>query len=212
MGITIDQADNGLPVSVIVPLSKKRKDFFYGFVLPLLEANEPKEIIINDNDGYAPKKRNDGFTQSTQPYVFFCDDDVLLPNNYLQILYNKIENTDDDIGFVYTGYQGIVLDTKNHPIKQNFEIKTQEYSWEKLQKGNYISTMSLMKRNIFPMFNTKLRRFQDWDMYLRLGHKGIKGKHVDNIIFFTYYLDEGITTSKNNINKSYNEIKKIHNL
>ena len=88
MPITIDKIDGDdvLPISVIVPLSKNRTDFFYRFVLPLIEANNPAEIIINDNDEGAPKKRNDGFDKSTQQYLFFCDDDLLLPSDHLEKL------------------------------------------------------------------------------------------------------------------------------
>ncbi|NJO61966.1 MAG: hypothetical protein HC836_28105 [Richelia sp. RM2_1_2] len=59
--IKIDEVEDGLPISVIVPLSKKRQEFFNEMVLPLLEANEPIEIIINDNDGSAPKKKKRRF-------------------------------------------------------------------------------------------------------------------------------------------------------
>ena len=79
MSIKVDRVDEGLPISVIVPLSKNRRSFFENFVLPLIEANNPVEIIVNDDEGRAPKKRNDGFKKSTQPFLFFCDDDILLP-------------------------------------------------------------------------------------------------------------------------------------
>ena len=68
--IKIDKIDDGLPISVIVPLSEKREKFFYEYVYPLIEINNPNEIIINKYKGFAPRKRNMGFDKSTQPYVF----------------------------------------------------------------------------------------------------------------------------------------------
>ncbi|MGM0496152.1 MAG: glycosyltransferase, partial [Bacillota bacterium] len=177
MGITIDKVDDGLPISVIVPLSNNRKDFFENMVLPLLEANNPNEIIINNNAGTAPKKRNDGFKKSTQPYIFFCDDDILLPANYLNTLYDKLIQFENqkDIGYTYTGYQGIVMNPKTHPFGGNFVIKSNSFNGDVLKRGNYISTMSLMKRDVFPFFDEKLTRFQDWDLYLTLWEKNISG-------------------------------------
>jgi hypothetical protein len=49
--------DDGLPISVIIPTTKDklRKDFFENYVFPLIDANRPMEIIINDDLGGAPK-------------------------------------------------------------------------------------------------------------------------------------------------------------
>ena len=122
MSITVDTVDDGLPISVIVPLSKTRKDFFENMVLPMLEANNPNEIIVNDNDGFAPEKRNQGFDKSTQPYVFFCDDDIVLPANYLETLLKRLqlEHKSSHIGYSYTGYYGVVLHPESHPHRGNF--------------------------------------------------------------------------------------------
>lgn len=210
--ITVDKIDDGLPISVIIPLSKKRRNFFNNYILPLIEANNPMEIIINDNDGLAPKKRNDGFKKSTQPYIFFIDDDILLPANYLETLYKTLLNKPDNIGYTYTGYDGIVLNPLTHPMRGNFEIKSLEFNTERLKQYNYISTMSLMKKNIFPGFDEKLKRFQDWDIYLTLLNSGIQGILTKNLKFFAYYLDEGITSVSNNQDDAYNIIREKHNI
>lgn len=215
--INIDNIDYGLPISVIVPLSKNRRTFFYNMVLPLIEANNPNEIIIVDDKGSAPKKRNDGFKKSTQPYIFFCDDDVLLPSNLLEKFFNELKSLENEgfkeYGYIYCGYKGIVLHPESHPMKGNFEIKSQEFDGEKLKRGNYISTMSLINKKHFPMFDEKLRRFQDWDLYLNMYiNKKIKGKFIEDIVFYAYYLDRGITNNENNMLESYNIIKNKYNL
>ena len=58
--------------------------------------------------------------------------------------------------------------------------------------------MSLIKRDVFPMFDESLKRFQDWDIWLTLLSKGIEGVMVPNIMFDAHYLDEGLTSKNNN--------------
>lgn len=194
--IEIDKIEDGLPVSVIVPLSEKRRDFFYNMVYPLLQASNVNEIIINTDLGNAPKKRNDGFDKSTQPYIFFCDDDILIPTNYIENLYNVLSKS-PELAFTYTGYHGIVVHPENHPIKTNFKIPNIEFDIQRLKFANYISTMSLMKREWFPRFDEKLKRLQDYDLWLSIVNKGGIGKLVHDITFYAFYLDEGITSDNN---------------
>jgi len=210
--ISIDKVDDGLPISVVVPLSSSRKNFFNNFVLPLIEANNPNEIIINDKLGSAPKKRNEGFKKSTQPYVFFCDDDILLPANYLDILYTKLKEyelkSDAIYGFAYTSYDGIVLHPETHPMRGNFSINSFPFNGERLKAGNYISTMSLINREYFPMFDEKLKRFQDWDIFLNMYiNKNIHGVFINDTRFYAYYLDSGITTGDRYQQESYERLK-----
>ena len=209
MSITIDKVDDGLPVSVIVPLSKSRRTFFNNMVLPLLEANDVNEIIVNDNDGYAPKKRNDGFKKSTQPFLFFCDDDILLPANYIKSLYDVLIKN-PDVGFAYTGFDGIVMHPESHPIGRNFKIPPVEFNIQALKYGNYISTMSLVRRELFPMFDENLKRLQDWDVWLRIIKNGSKGILVPNLTFYAYYLDSGITSNTNSEIDAINAIRIKH--
>ena len=216
MPIKVDQVDDGFPISVIIPLNKKRRNFFKNFVLPLIEANEPNEIIINDDFGSAPKKRNAGFRKATQPYIFFCDDDIILPANYLQRLYNTLKNnesrTDVKIGYAYTGYHGIVLHPESHPMRGNFQIPSKPFNGNELRKMNFISTMTLIKKEYFPMFDEKLKRFQDWDIFLTMYQNGIQGVFINDLRFFAYYLDEGITTNNNNQQEAYNILARKHGL
>jgi len=209
--IKVDKVEDGLPVSVIIPLSKNRREFFNNMVLPLIEANEVIEIIINDNDGNAPKKRNEGFAKSTQPFIFFCDDDILLPANYIGVLLKALEQH-PEVGFAYTGYHGIVLHPESHPIHGNFEIPAIEFNPQALKYGNYISTMSLMRRELFCGWDEKLKRLQDWSFWLTIVEKGNKGILVPSQTFYAYYLDSGITSNNNSEIDAINAIRIKHNL
>lgn len=209
--ITIDKIDDGLPISVIIPLSKNRKDFFENMVLPLIEANSVNEIIVNDDDGRAPKKRNDGFKKSTQPFIMFVDDDIILPSNYISALYDVLIKN-PDIDFAYTGYDGIVLHPESHPIGGNFRIPPVEFNPKALNYGNYISTMTLMRKEVFPMFDENLKRLQDWDVFLTIVKNGGKGILVPNLTFYAFYLDSGITSNDNSEIDALNAIRIKHQI
>lgn len=203
--------DDTLPISVIVPMSQKRSHFFENMVYPLLEANRPAEIIVNDNHGLAPKKRNDGFDKSTQPYVFMCDDDILLPKDYLEKLLSQLK-ANPEKAYAYTGYHGIVLHPESHPMRGNFQISSLQFNGDRLKQGNYISTMSLLKRELFPRFDESLKRLQDWDLWLTILEKGGEGILETTSKFYAYYLDEGITSNTNNEREAIMTVMKKHNL
>lgn len=208
--------DDTLPISVVVPMSPKRNHFFYNMAYPLLEANRPAEIIVNDNVGGAPKKRNDGFEKSTQPYVFFCDDDILLSADYFQKLYDLLQKNPNK-AYAYTGYYGIVMHPETHPLKGNFQIPSLPFNADRLRGGNFISTMSLVRRECLPKpkpFDESLKRLQDWDLWLTMlenGHEGIMLSGVENM-YHAYYLDEGITSNNNNEREGLMAVLQKHKL
>lgn len=216
MAITIDKVDDGLPISVIVPLSKKREHFFYNITLPLIEANNPAEIIINDNPERQGKKRNDCLDKATQEYVFFCDDDIILPANLLENMYNKLEEnkyrSNARIGYAYCGYKGIVIHAATHPMKGNFDIKSRPFDPVALRRANYISPMSLFVKDWLVKFDEELTRLEDWDLYLTLLDQGIIGVEMPNDMFYAFYLDEGTTSNNNDERSQIIKILKKHNV
>lgn len=218
--ITVDNLkedfDDVLPISVVVPMSTKRSHFFYNMVYPLLEANKPAEIIVNDNPGGAPKKRNDGFEKSTQPFVFFCDDDILMSADYLGKLFDLLKKNPNK-AYAYTGYHGIVMHPHTHPMRGNFQIPSIPFNGERLKQGNYISTMALVRRECLPKpkpFDESLKRLQDWDLWLSMlanGHEGILLPGNENL-YHAYYLDEGITSNNNNEREGLMAVVQKHKL
>ena len=211
--IDIIEYDDGYPVSVIIPHGKSeiRNKFFDQFCLPSIESMRPNEIIINTDNASAPKKRNDGFNKSTQPYVLFSDNDIIFPADFLEKTINTLERNPDK-SYAYGGYFGIVQNPTTHPIKNNFKISTVKFNSTELKRRNYISTMSLIRREHFPGFDESLKRLQDWDLWLTMLKQGYEGISVRNIEFFAYYLDEGITSNTNNEKEGIVKILEKHKL
>ena len=95
-------------------------------------------------------------------------------------------------------------------MRGNFEIPAVQFNANALKQGNYISTMSLVHRDLFPMFDEKLKRLQDWDIWLTLVNRGVRGALVASQTFYAYYLDAGITSNDNSEIDAINTIRNKH--
>lgn len=207
--ITVDKIDDGLPVSVIIPTMFKRKTFLEAHVLPMIEINEPKEIIKVNNEGSAPHQRNIGAGRATQDYIIFWDDDCVMPKDYLKTLLNALKSNNSD--YAYSGYYGISMNPNVEP-NHNFAIESQVFNANALKQYNYISTMALIKKTSFIGFDETLKRFQDWSMWLSMLEEGKIGVFVPNIKFMAFFNDAGITSNQVSYIDAYNVIKIKHKL
>ena len=132
-----------LPISVVLSAIETRAWFTEQFVVPLLEANQPTEIlVVDDPELSVQQKRNAGLRMATQDYVFFCDDDTLLPAQHLRRVLMTLEDHGPSVAFAYSDYQAIDLNPETHPKKGNYYFRSQEFDGSKLRRGNFISTMS----------------------------------------------------------------------
>lgn len=196
-------------VAVVVPLgySTKRKKFYEEYVEPSIIGMGADKIFVVHSQGSAPAKRNKGARLAKNQgykYILFSDDDIVYPENFLSEMKKAINGN----AFAYCGYKGIVMDPKSHPMKGNFTIPSQEYDLEKLKKGNYISTMSLIDMDYFPSegFDENLERLQDWDLFLRIALTQGTGQ-VANTEFMAFYNDRGITSTDSSYSDAEQKIK-----
>ncbi len=58
-----------------------------------------------------------------------------------------------------------------------------------------ISTMSLIEATVKPEFDEELKRFNDWDLWLRLDKQGYKGIFCNKVLFTTKSRETGISNT-----------------
>lgn len=198
-----------LPISVVIPHIVSRKEFFEKSCLPSVKENRPAQIIIQAGDGNACEKRNAGAQSATESYLMFVDDDSVLKKDALEKMLAALLK-DPGASFAYSDtemvlYPGIPYP---HPAGRRSAMRWDPAS---LRRGNYIETMSLMRRNAFPGFDPAIRRFQDWDLWLTLSARGHRGVYIPEILFELHHFDIGITASVP-FEESLLAIKKKHKL
>lgn len=127
--------------------------------------------IINQENQGAAVARNNGFKNSQGEYVIFCDADLRLKKTMLEKMLKTLQaNTNK--AYAYSAFKWGWKTFKLWP-----------FDAEKLKKMNYIHTSSLIRREIFPGFDPKIKRLQDWDLWLTMLEKGFEGIYLPEALF-----------------------------
>lgn len=140
-------------------------------VAELCAAAGARYVRLEANAG-AGAARNVGVRASTAELLFFCDADLAVEPDALANLARALDER-PDAGFAYGDYV----------LWNGRLMRGQEFSAAALRDHNYISTMTLVRRAIFPGFDESLRRFQDWDLWLTLAERGVRGVYVSGVLF-----------------------------
>lgn len=127
-------------------------------------------IVDQPNKG-ASKARNVGAALATGEYVIFCDADILMKKNMIERMYNVLQRT-PNASFAYSSFRF-----------GGKKFKLWPYSKQKLFEMPYIHTTSLIRKKDFPGFDEKLKRFQDWDLWLTMASRGHIGKFIPEVLF-----------------------------
>jgi glycosyltransferase involved in cell wall biosynthesis len=137
-------------------------------------------LITQPNSG-GNVARNNGFKHSQGKFVLFCDADIILDAQYLEKMLSTLEQN-PDASYAYSAFK--------------FGWKTfkfWDFDGDTLKKLNYISTMSLIRREHFPLFDENIRKFQDWDLWLTMLEQGHKGVYIPEVLFQAIPHKEGIS-------------------
>lgn len=119
----------------------------------------------------------------TPPYVIKIDNDLTCKRGMLDELYKAIEESDKKVGYTYCRfrYRGkIIADFDNIA----FDV-------DRLVRGNYISSCSLMKSNVLEetgsfVTDDKYFRLLDWVLWLQFLRRGYIGQFVPETTFTAY--------------------------
>jgi glycosyltransferase involved in cell wall biosynthesis len=115
--------------------------------------------------------RNRGAKIAKGEYLIFCDADVIMEPEMLELMLTALKNN-PQAGFCYSSF-----------LWGNRKFILWPYSEIKLKQMPYINTCSLIRREYFPGFDENLKRFQDWDLWLALAESGRSGVWVDKILY-----------------------------
>lgn len=139
------------------------------------------QYIRQDNQG-APAARNHGFRISQGDYVLFLDADVRVEPDMLRRMVQVLD-THLEVSYAYC-----------HFYFGQKKMYAHAFDADALRKRNYISTMSVIRRDDFPGFDEALTRFQDWDLWLTMLDQGKKGILIDAFLFQAAPHEHGMST------------------
>lgn len=191
---TTRRLDRPLPVTVIVPHQLHREKWFKENCLPSIKAQNPCQLAIVDGPGTAAEKRNEGARSAVQPYLYFCDDDVILRSDCLRTLFDAAE-ADPGPDFFYSSSVCRIHDGLSFPGQRGVN-RPGPWDPEKLREANYINMMALVRREKFPGLDPRIRRFEDWDLWLTISENGGYGKYVSDVLFESHHFDKGVTLTE----------------
>lgn len=127
-------------------------------------------LITQPNSG-GNAARNRGFKASKGEFVLFCDADLILNPHYLEKALKALHDH-PEASYAYPAFR--------------FGWKTfrfWDFDADTLKRLNYIPTSSLIRREHFPGFDEKIRKFQDWDLWLTMLEAGHTGVYIPEIMF-----------------------------
>jgi len=181
-------------ISIIIPTFQHGKTIEHCIESLLLQTFPPKEIIVvNDgstddtkiridrfgdkiqyvfqNNQGAPTARNNGAKLATGNFLLFCDADIIAKLNMLEEMISVLR-THDNVSYVYCGF-----------LWNNKKFSAQAFDANKLRVSNYIHTTSLIRKEDFPGFDPKIKRLQDWDLWLTMLENKKIGMAIEKILF-----------------------------
>lgn len=157
-------------------------------------------VQLKKNSG-APVARNTGAELARGEYIYFCDSDIELYPESLEVLVRKLL---EDLGAAFS-YGGFIWGVAR--------VEPVEFDRDKLRQRNYVTTNSLVRRSECPEWDERLKRHQDWDLWLSVLDNGGRGICCDKFLFETPVRKDGISNDSNiGMKDSMAIVRKKHNL
>lgn len=170
-----------MDLSVVIPLASW--DNPYPALRSLRCSSIPCEVIVAGDEGKgANHARNRGAALVRTPLILFCDADVEWKPGGLEALWETLR-LHPAASFAFGAYE---MGGKVYGLG----------GWDlgRLRGNNYISTMSLLRREAFPAsgWDEAVPRLQDWDLWLTIAERGGVGVSCGRVVFSTA-VRKGIT-------------------
>lgn len=182
--------DNSPLISIIIP-SRVNEDILsletlkkqtYRNIEIIIEYDEKREGVS--------AVRNRGARKAKGKYIFFCDNDLDLEPTCISDLYLELKEHPE----ASWAFGKFYIDGRPFNENKSIEIPEKEtIDWISYFEG--ISTMSLIDASISPIFDEKMLRFNDWDLWLTLDANGYKPVFCDKFLFSTVNRNGGISNA-----------------
>jgi glycosyltransferase involved in cell wall biosynthesis len=128
------------------------------------------KVISAEHKG-ASAARNRGMSESVGSFVIFWDADTIGTPTMIQEMYQTLSEH-KEASYTYSQFR---FGWK--------KIKSRPFNAAALHQHNYIDTTSLIRRGCVVKFDEKLKRFQDWDIWLTLLKKGQFGIFIPRVLY-----------------------------
>jgi len=161
--------------------------------------DERIRYIRNEKHMGAPFSRNVGIRVARGEYIAFQDsDDIWLPRKLAKQI-NAFKNGPKELGVVYTSFWRIEGNKGICIPQPNFK-RSEGDVHEILLETNFIGTpTAIVKKECFEkvgMFDEKLLRLQDWDLWIRIS-KYYHFKHINEPLAICYLQHDSISRNIN---------------
>jgi GT2 family glycosyltransferase len=152
------------------------------------------EVIVqyDEKKQGAAATRNKGALKAKGKYIFFCDNDVNLSPDCLEVLWKTIKKEK-----VQVVCARVEIDGNPTPKKSNL-IPQVKKSVAYAQHFYGVSTMALIDAKVKPKFDPKMLRYDDWDLWMTLDKQGHKFHFLEKVILSTKNRPTGISSQDNN--------------
>ena len=177
--------------------------------LKTLEEQEGIRVIHKENSGVSDT-RNIAVKESNGDYILPLDADDMILDGYLKTSVSIIKNN-PDISPVY-------CDTHHVGEMQGLE-KRPEWSKDRLLSGPFIVNSSMYSREAYNStegYNTKMKGWVDYDLWVQMMDAGFKGKRIPKGLFvYFHHESEGkgsiSTEARQNMGELHKTIISRHN-
>lgn len=160
-------------------------------------------LVMPDRWGNASRCRNEGFAiAAPSEFVLFSDDDINWHKTGIARLVAALD-AHPDAAYSFGAYEMGGRIYCDH-----------QFDAQALRKRNLASTMSLIRRSLFPGFDPEIKRLQDYDCWLTMAARGHYGVHCGGPpIFSTEVRPDGITYGGSiSYADAFEVLRKKHNL
>jgi glycosyltransferase involved in cell wall biosynthesis len=167
------------PPDAIVVVDDGSRDGTYELAMALC-LREPRTFLYRTERVGQSAARNYGLGMLETDLVIFLDGDLLLQIHMLGRMEQELADH-PDVNFVYSHYDRTGAVTG--------KVLAKPWDLGELKRGNYVSPMALIRRKdlLSPCFDESLDRYEDWDLWLRMGLAGRRGRLIDEVLFTAYY-------------------------